>query len=160
MIAKNIAPWLKRAFAYEKLKLIDWETSENERALARKKTFDWDYRIFASDLDEEMVELAKENAARAGLVWEINFEKKDFRELLDKELSWTLVSNPPYWERLKDENMKSLYNNIDKLFRINPDLWGWIISSYMEFDDLVKKDTYKKRKLYNWWEKCYFWRKK
>ena len=160
MIAKNIAPWLKRWFAYEKLWLIDWETSENERALARKKTFDWEYRIHWSDIDSEMVELAKENATRAWLAWQINFETKDFREYLEKDINWTLVSNPPYWERLKDEDLKWMYNSIDKLFRLNPELWGWIISSYMEFDDLIKKDSYKKRKLYNWWEKCYFWRRK
>lgn len=159
MIAKNIAPWLRRAFAFEKLWLIDWETSENERALARKKTFEWDYWIYASDIDPEMVELAKENATRAWLAGQINFEQRDFKELLDKELYWTLVSNPPYWERLKEEDLKGMYNNIDKLFRLNPELWGWIISSYMEFDSLVKKDTYKKRKLYNGWEKCYFWRR-
>lgn len=160
MIAKNIAPWLKRWFAYEKLWLVEWELSENERALARKKTYDWEYKIFASDIDQEMVELSKENAARAWIAWAINFEQKDFKDYMDKDLSWTLVSNPPYWDRLKDDNLKSLYNNIDKLFRTNPNLWGWIISSYLEFDDLVKKDDYKKRKLYNWWEKCYFWRRK
>ncbi|MDD2871696.1 MAG: class I SAM-dependent RNA methyltransferase [Candidatus Gracilibacteria bacterium] len=160
MIAKNIAPGLKRGFAYEKLGLIDWETSEIERKNARTKTFDGEYRIFASDIDPEMVELAKENAARAGLAGLVNFEQKDFREYLDKEISGTLVSNPPYGERLKDENLKSLYNSIDKLFRKNPELGGGIISSFMEFDDLIKADDYKKRKLYNGGEKCYFWRRK
>lgn len=160
MIAKNIAPWLKRWFAYEKLWLVEWEMSENERAIARGKTFDGDYTIMWSDIDSEIVELAKENAARAWLAWEINFELKDFRDYLEKDLWWTLVSNPPYWERLKDDNIKSLYNNIDKLFRLNPKLWWWIITSYLEFDDQIKKDDYKKRKLYNWWEKCYFWRRK
>jgi putative N6-adenine-specific DNA methylase len=160
MIAKNIAPGLKRAFAYEKLGLVNWELSENERAIARTKTYDWEYKISASDIDSEMVELSKENAARAWIAWKINFEQKEFKEYLTKDLSGTLVSNPPYWERLKDENLKSLYNSIDQLFRLNPNLWGWIISSYMEFDDLIKKEDYKKRKLYNGWEKCYFWRRK
>jgi len=160
MIAKNIAPWLKRWFAYEKLKLIDWETSENERALARTKKFDNKYNIFASDIDSEMIEIAKENSKKAWLEWEINFKVKDFKDMLNSEkFSWTLVSNPPYWERLKDENLKSLYNNIDKIFRLNPELNGWIISSYLEFDNLIKSGTYKKRKLYNGWEMCYFWRK-
>jgi len=29
----------------------------------------------------------------------------------------------------------------------------------MEFDELIKKETYKKRKLYNGAEMCYFWKK-
>lgn len=164
MIAKNIAPWLRRAFAYEKLWLIDWETAEIERKMARTKTYDWEYRIYASDIDPEMVELAKENAARAWIAGQINFEVKDFKEFLLPPqwggLRGSLVSNPPYWERLKDENLKSMYNSIDKIFRTNPNLWWWIISSFMEFDNLIKADDYKKRKLYNGWEKCYFWRRK
>lgn len=159
MIAKNIAPWLKRSFAFEKLWLIDWETAENQRALARTKIFSWDYNIFASDIDPEMIELAKQNTKKAWLEWQINFENKDFKDLIDKDLTWTLVSNPPYWERLKEDDLKWMYNNIDKLFRLNPNLWWWIISSYLEFDTLIKKDSYKKRKLYNGSEKCYFWRK-
>jgi 23S rRNA G2445 N2-methylase RlmL len=39
MIAKNIAPGLKRKFAFEKLGLVNSEITENERALARKKEF-------------------------------------------------------------------------------------------------------------------------
>jgi len=164
MIAKNIAPWLKRAFAYEKLWLIDWETAEIERKTARTKTFDWEYRIYASDIDSEMVELAKENASRAWLAGLINFEVKDFNQFLLPPywggLRGSLVSNPPYWERLKDENLKSLYNSIDKLFRKNPELWWGIISSYMEFDNQIRQENYKKRKLYNGWEMCYFWKRK
>lgn len=160
MIAKNMAPGLKRKFAFEKLGLVDPEITANERELAKTKTFDWDYSIRASDIDPEMIEIAKENAARAWVAGEINFEVKDFMEYLDKDLYGTMVSNPPYGERLKDENIKGLYNNIDKLFRIQASLGGGIISSYLDFDNQIKKDTYKKRKLYNGWEKCYFWRKK
>ncbi len=160
MIAKNIAPWINRKFAFEEISLVDSEVTKNERMAARKRQFEWEYRIRASDISEEMIEIAQENAARVWLAWEINFEQKDFRDLTEQELSWTLVSNPPYWDRLEDENLRSIYNNIDKIFRKNKNLWGWIISSYMEFDDLVRKDTYKKRKLYNWSIKCYFWRKK
>lgn len=160
MIAKNIAPWLKRSFAFEKLWLLDREIVKKEREEAKKKEFSWKYNIFASDIDAEMISLAKENAKKAGLENDIVFEVKDFRDALSQELSWTMVSNPPYWERLKDENLKSIYNNIDKIFRVNEKLWGWIISSYMDFDSLVKKDFYKKRKLYNGWDMCYFWKKK
>lgn len=159
MLAKNIAPGLKRKFAFEKLGLVNPEITENERVLASKKQFAWEYIIRASDIDPEMIELAKENARIAWLGGEINFEVKDFKEYLDKPISWTLVSNPPYGERLKDENLKSMYNSIDKLFRLNPELNWWIISSFMEFDDLIKKETYKKRKLYNGGEMCYFWKK-
>lgn len=159
MIAKNIAPWLNRSFAYENIWLIQSEITENERILAKTKIYNWNYKIFASDIDSNMLEIAKQNAKNIWLEKFINFQVIDFKEFIWKQLNWTIVSNPPYWERLKNENLKSLYNNIDKLFRINLNLKWWIISSYMEFDNLIKKDNYKKRKLYNWGEMCYFWKK-
>jgi putative N6-adenine-specific DNA methylase len=160
MIAKNIAPWLKRAFAYEKLWLIQWEESENERILARTKTYNSNYSIIATDFDPEMIEIAKLNARNAWLENEINFSVKEFNEYLTEDIKWTLVSNPPYWERLKSDDLKWLYNSIDQVFRLNPELKWWIISSFMEFDTLIKMDNYKKRKLYNWGEKCYYWMRK
>jgi putative N6-adenine-specific DNA methylase len=160
MIAKNIAPWKWRKFAFEDWWIVPSETVENERLLAKKKEYSWDYKIFASDIEQELIEIAKENAKKAGLNWEINFEIKDFNSMLFKnDLTWTLVSNPPYWERLKMDNLKELYIRIDKLFRQNQNLnWG-IISSFMEFDEIIKSWMYKKRKLYNGWEMCYFWKK-
>jgi len=160
MIAKNIAPWLKRKFAFEKFGIVNSEITENERHDARKKEFNWEYTIRCSDIDPEMVELAKQNSIIAWLWWEINFEVKDFRDVLSKELYGTLVSNPPYGDRLKDDDLKWIYNNIDKIFRVNPALNWWIISSYLEFDSIINNPkTYKKRKLYNWGELCYFWKK-
>ena len=160
MIARNIAPWLKRRFAFEDLQLIDWETSENERALARKKRFEGEYKIHASDIDPEMIEIAKANAARAGQEGRIDFSVKDFRNFVELGLSGTMVSNPPYNMRLKDENIESLYKNIDKLFRLNPELSGGVITSYHDFDKLIRADKYKKRKLYNGGELCYFYKRK
>jgi 23S rRNA G2445 N2-methylase RlmL len=72
-----------------------------------------------------MIEIAKANAARAGQEGRIQFEVKDFRDIVQNEkLSGTIVTNPPYDMRLKDNNISSLYKNLDKLFRINPELSG------------------------------------
>lgn len=161
MIARNIAPWLKRRFAFEDLQLVDWETSENERALARKKRFEWDYQIFASDRDSHMIEVAKLNAANAWQEGRIHFQVQDFKDFVHTgQYKGTLVSNPPYDKRLQDENIGSLYKSIDKIFRINPDLKGGVITSYLEFDGLIKVQNYKKRKLYNGGELCYFYKRK
>jgi putative N6-adenine-specific DNA methylase len=117
------------------------------------------YNIYASDIDSEIVEIAKANARRAGLENEIDFSVGDFREYLNKKMEGTLVSNPPYGVRLQSDDLRSLYNNIDKLFRLNPELNGGVISSYLDFDSLIKKQEYKKRKLYNGAEMCYFWKR-
>lgn len=165
MIAKNIAPGLKRNFVMVDLGFISEERMWKLKAEARTKKFDWTYRIFGSDIDEEMVLIAQKNASDAWVADEVSFEKMDFKRALSKwlekeqEVEWTLVTNPPYGLRL-EADMEAIYKSIDGIFRINPKLnWGFI-SNYMEFDTFAKKDFYKKRKLYNWAEKCYFWKKK
>ena len=159
MIAKNMAPGLQRKFAFESLWLIDSSVVEKERADARKKQYEGEYHIYASDIDPEMIEMAKANARRAGLENEIYFSLQDFKEYIEKDISGTLVSNPQYGIRLDSVELKPLYNNIDKLFRLNPKLnWG-VISSFLEFDTLINLKEYKKRKLYNGAEKCYFWKR-
>ena len=161
MIARNIAPGLDRYFAFENLVLVDKTLVKQEIEEAKKKKFEWNYKIFASDIDEKMIEIAKENAKEAWVDDTIIFETKDFKEYLNQDLNWTLVSNPPYWERLKVEFLDDLYKNINKLLKQNKDLNGWVITSYFEwFDKIINFSDYKKRKLYNWWEKCYFYRKK
>ncbi len=161
MIAKNIAPWLDRYFAFENLVLVDKKLVTEELELAKTKSFEGDYKIIASDIDEKVLELARENAKNAWVSDMISFENKKFEDYLGEELKWTLVSNPPYWERLKVDFLDDLYKNIDKLLWKNPELSGWVITSYFEwFDKIIRLSNYKKRKLYNGWEKCYFYRKK
>lgn len=171
MIAKNIAPWLNRYFAFEKLLLVDKTLVEKEITEAKTKIFEGNYQIFASDIDENILEIAKANAKLAWVDDIIKFSKADFREYLNPhsispkgrevgQLTWTLVSNPPYGIRLKDENIDNLYKDINKIFIKNPGLNGWIITSYFDFDTIIKLSDYKKRKLYNGWEKTYFYKKK
>jgi len=174
MIAKNIAPGIDRYFAFENLVLVDKKLVTEELELAKSKKFEWEYKIFASDIDTEILNIAKKNAINAWVSDIITFENKKFEDYLNEELTWTLVSNPPYWERLKDDDLDLLYKNINKLLLQNKDLWWWIITSYFEwFDKLIKLSDYKvnsegresalgykKRKLYNGGEKCYFYRKK
>jgi len=160
MIARNIAPWLNRYFAFETLSLVSKDIVDSEIKQAKEKRFTWKYNIIASDTDEEVLGIAKENAKDAWVLDTISFIKKDFKDYLEEWIKWTLVSNPPYWNRLKDEDLRGLYNNIDKLFRLNPELKWWIITSYTDFDKQIKLSDYKKRKLYNWGELCYFYKRK
>jgi putative N6-adenine-specific DNA methylase len=97
------------------------------------------------------------NAELANVRDIIKFENKNYEEFLKEGISWTLVSNPPYGLRLKNDNLDELYKNISTIFNNNKDLKWWIITNY-QFWDLLK-NNYKKRKLYNWQELCYLYLK-
>lgn len=94
--------------------------------------------------------------------WKMNFlakyeEKNNFDE--QESLTWTLVSNPPYWLRLEQDDIYEIHDTINTIFKTNKKLKGWIITSFEEFDKIIMKKFWKTRKLYNGRELCYFYTK-
>lgn len=161
MLARNIAPGLKRRFAFEKRSFVPSDLFTKLKKEAQEKVFHKNYNVIASDIDEEILEIAKENAKKSWVLDTIKFVQKDFKEYKKEELSGTLVSNPPYWIRLKDDDLRWLYKDLNMILDKNKDLKWWIITSYTEeFDKIINLSKFKKRKLYNWNEMCYFYTKK
>lgn len=160
MFAKNIAPWLNRKFAFENRNFVDKNLLLNAKNEAKTKIFNKQYSVIASDIDEEVLEIAKQNAKRAWLEEIIKFELKDFKTYKYEKISWTLISNPPYWLRLKEDDLKWFYKDLSIILDKNKDLNWWIITAYTDFDKLINLNKFKKRKLYNWNELCYFYTKK
>lgn len=157
LIAKNIAPGINRNFAFEKFKFLNKDVLNEEKEIAKSKIMNKTYNIRWSDIDENAINIAKNNALKAW-VWDIiHFEQGDFRNYINSNLIWTMVSNPPYGIRLKDEDLEKLYFDIASLFNKNKELKWWIITNY-KFWELFK-GHYKKRKIYNWQELCYFYSK-
>lgn len=160
LFAKNIAPWLYRYFSFENWNLLPKNYFQELRETAKKQIYPQNYTIIASDINKDVLEKAKINAKNAKVSECISFELKDFRAYKNMRLSWLLISNPPYGLRLQDDNLNNLYKDISFLFKKNKNLQWWIITSYTEFDTLIDKNNFKKRKLYNWNELCYFYMKK
>jgi putative N6-adenine-specific DNA methylase len=65
MFARNIAPGLQRKFAFENWDFLGKTLFPALRKDAASKIFSKKYNIIASDIDPEMIELAKENARLA-----------------------------------------------------------------------------------------------
>lgn len=160
MFAKNIPPWLYRNFSFENRDLLPKWYFEGMKAISKEKIFDKKYSIIASDIDDKVLKKAIINAKNAGVYDSITFVKKDFKEYKKEKMTGTIVSNPPYWLRLKDIDIKWMYKDISIILDKNKELSGWIITAYLDFDNLINLNHYKKRKVYNWNEKCYFYSKK
>lgn len=160
MFARNIAPGLYRYFSFENWDLLPKGYFDTLRDEAKAKIFNKKYDVIASDVDEEVLAKARENAKNAKVDDTITFVKKDLRDYKREKLSGMLVSNPPYGLRLKDDDMKGLYKDINMILDKNKELSGGIITAYLEYDDIINQNKYKKRKLYNGNEMCYFYMKK
>lgn len=157
MLAKNIAPWLNRKFDLYKSTLFDNKKLQEFKEKAREKEFNWDYKIYASDIDSQALEVSKINAKKAWVYDFIEFKQTDFKDYLSQDLSWYLVSNPPYNERLEIDDIDSLYADIAKIYNKNDELHWWIFTSEIDFEDKLKSKKIKKRKLYNSNLICYFY---
>lgn len=146
MIARNIAPGLKRHFAFESFTDFDRNSFEELKSELKSKIFEWNYKIVWYDINPQMIEIAELNAKSAWVDDTIKFECNDIFRVENWE--WFIVSNPPYWKRLKDFNLNWIYENLVRLYKWN---LGCFISSHEWLNKLIWSD-FKIKSLNNNWE--------
>lgn len=161
LLARNIAPWKNRYFAIEHMKIHDADLLQRVKKEAKTKEYpSGKYTIIASDTAADMIQIAKENALKAGVSKDIDFRVWDFWEMqntIQKPL--TLISNPPYWVRLENENLDSLYEDIFA-FLSQENVSGWVITSFEKAHTYINTSLFKNRKLYNGSIESRFWYRK
>lgn len=158
MIAADIAPGLRRSFAFERFAFVDKSVLASERSAAIDMIRKNDYRIEASDIDPAMCELARKNARLAGVEKYVNVSCKDVGKVdFDDEYA-TVICNPPYGERLMSMNdAHKLYSKMGKTFLPHKKWKCYVITANEDFERFYGKKADKKRKLYNGMIKCDFY---
>ena len=155
LIAINRAPGLGRHFAAEEFPWMPREVWEDVKTEAKDKEFHGDYRILGSDSDPKCVSLAMANARKAGVGKLITFKDGDATKMSLPSDSGILVCNPPYGERMMEqESAKRLYGALGKHLRFADGWKKFIITSEPEFEHYYGKRADKKRKFYNGKIKC------
>ena len=158
MIAADIAPGLKRGFAFEKYDFFDRAVLQEERAAAIGMIRKDKYRIEASDINPEMCKLAAENARLAGVENIVCVSCKDVSQVNFDDCYATVVCNPPYGERLMTmEEAQNLYRKMGKTFLPHKNWKCYVITANEDFEKFFGKKADKKRKLYNGMIKCDFY---
>ena len=155
LIAKNRAPGLNRRFsamAWEGVPRTVWQT-EREAAIARE--YHGDYRIVGADIDPRAIEIARQNAQRAGVADVVRFEVADATKFDRRTERGVLVTNPPYGERIMEkQEAEALYRGFGAAY-LRAENWAlYLLSSHTEFERCFGKLADKKRKLYNGMIKC------
>lgn len=150
LIAKNIAPGLKRDFVYENFDWFDHSLKSKLNEQAQTQIKDNAAPIWASDIDQSILEVAKLNAHNAGVLQDIRFKQvavKDFKTDLKNGI---IIANPPYGKRLKDqEAARQLYQQMGKVFHDYPDFSQYYLTADREFEKYFGQKATKKRKLFN-----------
>lgn len=153
MFKKNIAPGINRSFAAENMHFsskADWDRAREE---AKSMVRDIKLDIVGSDIDKKALEIAEENAKRAGV--DISFKYADATDFKSDATGGTIMCNPPYGERMGEiKECEALYQKLGRMYK-GLDNWSmYVLTSNENFEKLFAKRADKKRKLYNGMLKC------
>lgn len=158
MLMKNIAPGKNRHFAAEEFPFIKRSIWQDAREEAIEGEEDNDFQVYASDIDPECVALAEKNAKKAGVSSAIKVFRMDARKISAPGRRATIVTNPPYGERMGSERqVEALYREIGEHFRSLSPWQVYIITSHPAFERFYGKKADKVRKLYNGMLPCYLY---
>ena len=159
LIALNIPPCIYRTqFAFEKWKDFDKELFDdlyNDDSEEREFT----HKIIGYDVNPNTVKIAQENIKAAGLSKYIEVQCRDianFEEVTEPSL---IVTNPPYGERLKPEDLRDLYREIGRALKhkfVNGE--AWVISSHVENLAAIGLKPSQRVELKNGALDCEFWK--
>ena len=155
LIAKNRAPGLNRHFAAEEYPWVPKEVWTQAKEEAKAREFNGKYRILGSDNDPSCVSLAFANARKAGVADLVDFKDGDATKLPLPCDEGILVCNPPYGERmLEQQSAQRLYSALGRHLKFADKWQKFVITSEPEFEHYFGRRADKKRKFYNGKIKC------
>ncbi|MBR1669073.1 MAG: class I SAM-dependent RNA methyltransferase [Butyrivibrio sp.] len=160
MMAAGIAPGIDRSFTAEKWTHIitpsNWKDVRDEC----RDDIDMGIETFIQgyDLDPQMVEIARINAAKAGVGKLIHFQARDIADLSHRKKYGFIITNPPYGERIGDRNeLSALYRKIGERYRAL-DSWSlYMITGFEDAEKYIGRKADKNRKIYNGMIRTYFY---
>ena len=156
LMAKNIAPGLRRFFAAERFGFLDDKIWREERTRAQdliRPHVEFEAQGF--DIDPEAVELTLANAKKAGVERYVKASLGDVRNFTPPRERCLTITNPPYGERLLDlKTAEELYTVMGQRFIQGDGQKYYVISPHDMFEDFFGKKADKRRKLYNGMIKC------
>ena len=155
MVANNIPAQYYRGdnFAFRRWKEFnrtEWLRikAEEDSKIGRS---DFDFEIWGNDIDRNVLEQAETNLQYTKLHKDVLLYEGSFEEQAPPEGPTLIVTNPPYGERIKINDLNSMYSRLGDTFKR---LYGaecevWLISSDMNAIKHIGLKPSKKIELYN-----------
>lgn len=138
LIAANINPGVYRShFAFESWADYDQDLYEkiyNDDSAERVP----ENMIYGADMSAKAIEIARKNIKSAGVAKYIDLQVKALSQWDTAPAGGTLITNPPYGERIGSDDMDGLYSLIGtKLKNVFKGYKAWIISYKKEYFDAI-----------------------
>ena len=151
LIGRNIAPGSKREFSAEKWPQIPasrWQEARAEASDLVQPAFE--EKLVGTDVDASALQTARYNAQLAGVEEQIHFQQRAFEDATSKRQHGCVITNPPYGERLDDdEQLIQTYESMPEVLGRLSTWSHFILTAYPRFEDLLQKQADRRRKLYN-----------
>jgi putative N6-adenine-specific DNA methylase len=155
LIGKKIPPGIFR----EKFGFMQWKDYDSvlfSRLMeSMLNPVDMKAEIFASDISQDAVDLCQSNIKKALLEEFIHVKKLDYKDVTPLSEGGTVIMNPPYGERLKEEEINLFYKNIGDTMKKNFSGYEvWVLSGNPEALKFFGLKPEKKIELINGSIKC------
>jgi putative N6-adenine-specific DNA methylase len=151
MFANNIpAGIFRKEFGFMRWKNYDEKLYDTIHESSVKRIKESTPNILANDISDKSLNIAKHNVAVAKVDDSIKFSRMSFFDLkVDKPMG-TVLLNPPYDERMKQEDIVTFYKQIgDKLKKDFAGWTAWIITSNLDAAKFIGLRPTRKIVLFN-----------
>lgn len=134
LIAKKIpAGYFRESFLFQRWKDFDPDLWNQVKQEADDKIIPLKQAVFASDRSGRILQVARENIEKAGLTNDIQVRAAFVEDVEPPPGKGLMVTNPPYGERIKAEDIQLLYSSIgDNLKQRFTGYTAWILSAHEE----------------------------
>jgi 23S rRNA (guanine2445-N2)-methyltransferase / 23S rRNA (guanine2069-N7)-methyltransferase len=159
MIGRKIAPGVYRTFAAQQWDFIEQSVWQEAREHAAEQAVaELPERIIATDIDADVLSYARFHAEKVGVADDIHFQQADFADLKSSREYGCLITNPPYGQRVgEQEAVEELYRQMPLVLRNLPTWSHYILTSYQGFETLLERKADRRRKLYNAQIECTYY---
>jgi len=158
MIANNIpAGYYRQFFGFQQWNNFDMLLWEKIKTQSSEEVEESDAEITGCDISARSIEAATKNIFEAKFHKDIRIKQSSFEDFIPPVSPGVLMTNPPYGERLKTDDIISLYKSIgDGLKHHYSGYHAWIISSHFDALKFIGLRPSRKISLFNGPLECKF----
>jgi 23S rRNA (guanine2445-N2)-methyltransferase / 23S rRNA (guanine2069-N7)-methyltransferase len=159
LIGRNRAPGANRSFAAESWPMVAPAIWTRAREEARDREGPpLSEPLEASDRDDRVLALAGRSARKASVGGDVRFARRDFSEISSDRQYGCLITNPPYGERIgEEEEIRRLYRAMPEVFRRLPTWSFFVLTARRDFEKGMGQSADRRRKLYNGDVECTYY---
>lgn len=138
MMANNIPAQYYRGnkfgfMRWKEFNLGEWKSVKNEED-RKIGAIDFEGEIWGNDIDEQVIQQCEKNLEYTKLHHDVMLHIGDFADQEPPEGKTLIVTNPPYGERIKVEDLNAMYEKLGDTFKqkYGKDCDVWLITSDFE----------------------------